>query len=369
MQVASRELEQLDLGQEHGVRVITAFDSDFQDAANKAVAARIKQHDDHKLKDDHEALQIALISVELASHHVVAMVGGRGYQQTQFNRIVDGIRQIGSVVKPFVYLTAMETLNPLSERLDAPYEYKFDRQVWTPKNYDNKFRGSVPLSVGLVESLNVPAARTAVETGIGKIIDNLKAAGITRDIPKIPSIALGSFELSPWDLAQAYSTLGNFGSYQQIHSILRVESLTGDTLWDETRLPVEARLNAVHAAEVIGMMKLTPILGTAQGLKGFEIPQPVAAKTGTTNDLNDAWFVGLTPQMLTVVWVGFDHNKSVGTGAGMALPVWGEYHKRIAPLLSVDDFKWPRRNGDQKYRFEGAFGDISLCRGRRREGR
>lgn len=341
LQTASRELDQLGLNQEHGLRVITTFNSDFQEAANQAVSERVKFFDAAKSKKDPDLIQIALISVELASRHVVAVVGGRSFKQTQFNRIVDGVRQIGSEVKPFVYLTAMTSLNPLSERLDSPFEYKYDRQVWIPKNYDGKFRGPVPLFFGLVESLNVPAAQTALEAGLDKIIANLNAAGINREIAAIPSLALGAFELSPWDLTQAYSTLGNFGSYQAIHSISRIESLTGELLWDESKLPIENRLNSVHAAEVIGMMKATPLIGTAQPLKAFAIPQQVAAKTGTTNDLNDAWFVGLTPQVLTVVWVGYDHNRPVGTGAGMALPVWGEYHKRIASLLSTADFKWP----------------------------
>lgn len=341
LQTASRELDLLDLTQEHGLRVLTSLDSDFQDAANQAVSQRLKQLEEHAPKKDPNPLQIALISVDLATRHVVAVVGGRGFQQTQFNRIVDGLRQVGSTVKPFVYLTAMDTLNPLSERLDEAYEYKYDRQVWAPNNYDEKFRGAVPLFYGLAESLNVPAARTAIEVGLKNVVANLQAAGVSREIPAIPALALGAFELSPWDVAQAYSTLGNFGSYQAIHTILRVETLSGEVLWDESKLPIENRLKPTHAAEVIGMMKTTPIIGTAQSLNAFDIPQVIAAKTGTTNDLNDAWFVGLTPQILTIVWVGFDHNKPVGTGAGMALPVWGAYHKRIAPLLSTADFKWP----------------------------
>jgi penicillin-binding protein 1B len=339
LQTAQRELDSLQLSHEHGLRVITAFNSEFQNAANLAVRERVKEYESQPKNPAN--LQVALISLELPSRHITALVGGRSYQQTQFNRIMDGYRQVGSTMKPFVYLTAMSKMDPLTERLDEPYTYKAGNLTWTPHNYDNKFRGPIPLFVGLVESLNVPAARTGIEIGIDKVIDNLHLAGLDKDIPANPSLALGAFELSPWQLTQLYSTLGNFGSYQQIHSLVRVETLDGETLWDESKLPAEQRIDPVHSAEVIGMMKATPLIGTAQGLKNFHLPQAIAAKTGTTNDLKDAWFVGLTPTQLTVVWVGFDDNRPVGTGAVMALPVWADFHQRIAGALPKDDFHWP----------------------------
>lgn len=339
LQSAQRELDQLDLPNDHGFRVITSFNSHFQSAANEAVAERIKQYESNKKNPS--GLEVALISVDLASRHVTALVGGRSYQQTQFNRILDGYRQVGSTMKPFVYLTAMEKLNPLSERLDEPYTYKSGNLVWEPKDYDGDYRGKIPLFVGLAESLNVPAARTGVEIGIDKVADTLHRAGITKQVPLNPSLSLGAFELNAWELAQIYSTLGNFGGYQPIHAIERVETLDGDTLWDESSLPVEQKLDATAAAEVIGMMKTTPLIGTAQSLKFYGLPQVIAAKTGTTNDLKDAWFVGMTPQQLTITWVGFDDNRPVGTGAGMALPVWGLFQKRISDRLSTEDFHWP----------------------------
>jgi penicillin-binding protein 1B len=350
LQAAQQELSNLNLGVEHGMRVYTALHSEFQDAANRAVHDRVKDYEKTNKKPK-QLLQIALLSIELSSHHVTALVGGRSYQQTQFNRAIDAFRQVGSEMKPFVYLTAMETLNPLSEREDTPYTYKSGKLVWTPKNYDNKFRGTIPLFIGLAESLNVPAARTGVEVGIDKIVANLKLAGVTKDIPINPSLALGAFELSPWELAQAYSTLGNFGVYQPIHTIERIESLDGEPIWEESKLPLEPRLNPVHSAEVLGMMKTTPILGTAQGLKFYNIPQAIAAKTGTTNDQKDAWFVGLTPEQLTVVWVGFDDNAPTGTGAQMALPVWGSFQQAIAPLLPHGDFLWPEGSEVREFSF------------------
>jgi membrane carboxypeptidase/penicillin-binding protein len=284
---------------------------------------------------------MALISIELSSRHITALVGGRGYSQTQFNRIMDGYRQVGSTMKPFVYWAAMDKFDPLSQREDEPYTYKSGNLTWEPKNYDGKYRGAIPLFVGLAESLNVPAAKTGIEIGIDKVVNILKAAGLEKNIQANPSLALGAIELSPWELSQAYSTLGNFGAHQQIHSLERVETLEGETLWDESALPVSQRADAVAAAEVIGMMKATVKIGTAQALKNYKIPQVVAAKTGTTNDLKDAWFVGFTPQQLTVIWVGFDDNRPVGTGAVMALPVWGHFHERISTSLPAGDFTWP----------------------------
>lgn len=339
LQSAQRELDQLELSHDRGLRVITAFNSDFQNAANQAVTERVKDYESSKKNPD--GLQVALISVDLRSHHVTALVGGRSYQQTQFNRILDGYRQVGSTMKPFVYLTAMESLAPDSERLDEPYTFNSGNVVWEPKNYDGKFRGKIPLFVGLVESLNVPAARTGVEIGINKVADTLHRAGIMKQVPLNPSLSLGAFELSPWELAQVYSTLANFGLHQTLHSIERVETLDGQTLWDESSLPVEQTLDATAAAEVVGMMKATPIIGTAQALKNYDLPQAIAAKTGTTNDLKDAWFVGFTPDQLTVIWVGFDDNRPVGTGATLALPVWAGFQKRISDRLPTEDFHWP----------------------------
>lgn len=341
LQAAQRELDQLDLSPDKGLRVITAFNSDQQNAANQAVRDQVQAFEAKKKKGRTGQLEIALITVELPSRHVTALVGGRSYQETQFNRILDGYRQVGSEMKPFVYLTAMRDLNPLSERIDEPFQFKVNHQTWAPKNYDGKYRGAIPLFFGLAESLNIPAVKTGLEIGIKNVAATLSLAGVERDVPENPSLALGAFELSPWELAQAYSTLANFGKHQAIHSIERVESLDGETLWEESRLPTESRLDPAHAAEVIGIMKTTPLLGTAQALKSYNIPQVVAAKTGTTNDLKDAWFVGFTPHELTVVWVGFDDNQPVGTGAQVALPVWGNFHRRIAASLPTGDFQWP----------------------------
>lgn len=339
LQSVQRELDGLDLATEHGLRVITAFNSSFQSAANQAVRERIKNYETNPKNPG--GLQAALISVDLPTRHVTALVGGRGYQQTQFNRIMDGYRQVGSTMKPFVYWTAMSKLDPLSERLDEPYTYKNGNLTWIPKNYDGQFRGPIPLFVGLVESLNVPAARTGIEIGLDKVVRTLHLAGLEKDVSPNPSLALGALELSPWELAQLYSTLANFGGYQKIHSIVRVEALDGTPIWDESQLEVEQRMDPGPAAEVVGMMKNTMQIGTAQALKAYHLPQQIAAKTGTTNDLKDAWFVGFTPQQLTVVWVGFDDNKPVGTGAGMALPVWGGFQKRVADEMPTDDFTWP----------------------------
>jgi penicillin-binding protein 1B len=347
LQAAQREFDQLDLFGENksdkGLRIFTSLNSNFQDAATRTIHDRITERErtlGAKSKSK-EPLEMALISVDLASHHITALIGGRNYQQTQFNRAIEAYRQVGSIMKPFVYLAAMAKLDPLSERLDTPFEQKVGHDLWAPKNYDGQYRGTVPLFVGLAQSLNIPAARTALEIGIENVADGLARAGVTKTIPRNPSLALGAFELSPLEIAQAYSTLGNFGVYQPLHTIERIETLDGDLIWDESSLPRQTTLSPENSAEVIGMMKATPILGTAQGLKSFNLPQVIAAKTGTTNDLKDAWFIGLTPGQLTVVWTGFDNNEPVGTGAQMALPVWGAFTQKISAQLTLGDFPWP----------------------------
>jgi len=289
--------------------------------------------------------------VDLKTAQILAMVGGREYRQTQFNRITDSFRQVGSVMKPFVFLTALESLtpegkpySPLTLLDDSPFTHRYQGQVWQPKNYDNKYSGRIPLFYALKESLNVPTARLATEIDLNSVVEVSKRVGIESALEPLPSLSLGAFELRPWEVAQAYSTLGRMGSYLPIHFIQSITDLNGEVQFLSSH-STEQVLAPETAAVLVGMMKQTMISGTARSSKAWGFTRPSAGKTGTTSDSKDAWFAGFTPDVLSIVWVGYDDNTPHGlTGASGALPIWLEFMKSYSDRYPERDFDWPQAN-------------------------
>lgn len=338
---ALREFATLDLEAEEGARLYTTLDPEIQNLMVAAVqtqlplvAARIK-------KPSKDPLQVAAVTVDLDHAQVLALIGGRDFRSTQFNRVSDSRRQIGSTVKPFVYLPAMATHEPTSEVLDEPFEWKTGRQVWKPKNYDGKTFGMIPYFFALAESLNIATAKVGQEIGLDKVAETLKNAGIRANIPSLPSLTLGALELSPLDVAQAYSTLARMGDGDQVHTLTRVEDLNGAVLFAR-KDHEEFHLDPIASAQVIGMLQQSLTVGTARAAFLAGLQGAFAGKTGTTSDTKDAWFAGFSPRLLTVVWVGFDDNTVMGlTGAGAALPVWIQVMQGARKLFADQDFQWP----------------------------
>lgn len=342
---AQKELNDMGLLDESGLRVVTALDPFIQEAqvtamdtqlplAEKRVEQRTHQKPAHPLEG-------AMISIDLLTHKVVALVGGSDFRLTQFNRVTDSLRQIGSTIKPFVYYPALDRMDPMAPVEDIPFDYKIGRQVWSPHDYEKETFGIVPVFFALAESLNIPAAKVGLEIGLDKVVETLHAAGVDKDIAPNPSLALGAVELTPWQMAQIYSTLASMGSYKKISTIERVETLHGEVLYQNPS-GFEQHLDKDKAAVVVGLLKMPPEIGTARSLQNWDIPLALAGKTGTTNDLKDAWFVGFTPRLLTVAWVGFDDNATTGlTGASGALPLWAKFEKTVASRFPSEDFAWP----------------------------
>jgi penicillin-binding protein 1B len=338
---ALKEFAALNLDSEEGARLYTTLDLDLQNTLINSILVQIPGVEKRIKKPSKQPLQVASAVVDLANGEVLALSGGRDFKTTQFNRARDSRRQIGSTVKPFVYLPAMESHDPLSEIEDAPFEWKVGRNVWKPKNYDGKYHGIVPYFYALAESLNVPAAKVSQEVGLDAVAETLKNAGAKVDIPELPSLSLGALELSPLELAQLYTTLARLGDGVAVHSLTHVEDLNGHVLF--THRPMnEYQLDPKLSAVVIGMLQQSLEVGTAVGARKMGLTGVFAGKTGTTSDTKDAWFVGFSPQLLTVVWVGYDDNTPMGlTGGGAALPIWTQFYKDIAKLYAPMDFKWP----------------------------
>lgn len=292
-------------------------------------------------------LQASLIAVNPEQCAVLALQGGINYRLTQFNRILQGKRQPGSLFKPFVALTGLSAsltppVTPASTFEDAPFEWAYDKQVWKPKNYDGKFRGPVSVRQLVEESINVPTAKLAQVTGPGAIVHTLKLAGIQSNMPELPSIALGGVEATPYEIAQAFTTIANLGTYCELRPFYAVFDENNNLLL-ENKMQFEERLPKDSTFQTVNIMKGTFTHGTARSATwaGINLSN-FAGKTGTTNEAKDAWFVGFSPQLLVLVWVGFDEGENVGiTGSAAALPIWTEFVKSAGPFRKEDDFPRP----------------------------
>ncbi len=354
VQAVMRELRRQKLPLSQGLRVFTGLDPQAQDLAQQVVQRELerleKNHETtRELKEKGFPLQAGLVAVDIESRQVLALVGGRNYRQSQFNRITEARRQVGSVMKPLVYLSALESLqatglhyNPLTPLSDESFTHHFSGQTWSPKNYDQREHGLVPMFFGLAQSLNLATAQLGLDVGLSSLLDLSRRLGIESELQALPSLTLGAFELRPWEVAQVFTSLARFGQKTSLHLLHRVEDLSGQVLW---RRPEDRESWVVapeNAAVLVGMMKQSMTMGTARSLSWRGFRGPGAGKTGTTSDYRDAWFVGFSPKVLALTWLGYDDNQSSGlTGASGALPFWAEFMKGLGQRHGEEDFAWP----------------------------
>lgn len=368
LQAALFQAKKVGLNEIEGHRLFTTLDLRYQEAAQGAIVNSLKQIESEnsavkKVKARKKIdLEGALVSVDIETGGVRALVGGRSFNKTQFNRILLSKRQVGSTFKPFVYLTALsashskdeasdnnswfdfskrQTLSPDDMISDEPFTYRYEKQKWAPENYDHKNHGMVPLYFALKESLNVATAKLALDVGLDPIIDMVRALGVTSDLKPMPSLSLGAFELNPMELLQAYMTVARFGNFIDYTFLDYIESTDGQILWDSARRESVTKVSSIATQVLIGMLKQTTLTGTAKRIHQIGFNKIVAGKTGTTNDYRDSWFVGFTPDLLTIVWTGYDDNTSSGlTGASGSLPAWIEYMQEATKYQAVRDFSW-----------------------------
>ncbi len=290
-------------------------------------------------------VQGALVSLEPGSGEVRALVGGYAFESSQFNRATQARRQPGSAFKPIVYSAALDSgMTPSTVLLDAPIVYtdaETDR-VWKPENFEGVFYGPTLLRTALCKSRNLVTIRVAQRIGIRKIIERARALGLEAEFPEDLSVSLGSVPVSPLNLARAYTAFARGGSWVDPRFILRVESAWGEELFrSEPR--IEEAISPQTAYIITTLMKEVVRDGT--GWRARKLGRPVAGKTGTSNDEQDAWFVGFTPDLLTVVWVGFDQLAPMGkyeTGARAASPIWVDYRMAVEAGYPERDFPLPQ---------------------------
>ena len=280
--------------------------------------------------------EAALIAVDPKTGEILALVGGRSYNQSQFNRAIASRRQPGSVFKPFVYLTAFEEaaehgrtdVTPATIVNDDPETFEFDDQVWTPENYEKTYDGPITYRHALAHSRNLATIHVAQAAGYDRVAALWKKVGVGTVPKAYPSIALGVFEATPYEIASAYTMFPNQGLMRPLQHILTITSGGKNVTQKASALPRRVA-RAETSFLVTDMMRSVLNEGTGAGARSAGFTLNAAGKTGTTNDLRDAWFVGFTPDLLTVVWVGFDDNQPVGlSGAQAALPIWTQFMLR-----------------------------------------
>ncbi|MCB2191928.1 MAG: penicillin-binding protein 1B [Deltaproteobacteria bacterium] len=331
-----------------GLRIITTLDPAVQRAAEQALAGRLARLEkDRRIKRN--SLQGALVITSTQNAEVQAVVGGRAPRYEGFNRVLDAKRPIGSLVKPVVYLTALQqpqkfTLATLLD--DSPLVFKQKgTDDYAPQNYDKKFHGQVPLIDALVHSYNVPTVRLGLDVGVPKVMANLRRLGAKRDLPEFASSLLGAGELSPLEVAQVYQSIASGGFRTPLRAIRTVLTAQGEPL-KRYALKVEQVSQADSVFLLTFAMQQVVRRGTARSLS-YYLPTSldIAGKTGTTDGLRDSWFAGFTGDRLAVAWVGRDDNKPTGlTGASGAMVVWGQAMAALDPtvltLTQPDDVEW-----------------------------
>ena len=318
-------------GAQH-LRIYTSIDMDLQRAAYAALTKQLAALDKIEAKRfEPGTLQAALVAMNAKTGEIVAMVGGRDYSKSQLNRAADALRQPGSVFKPFVYATALNTafdpvprvITPATTYMDEPKTFTYDNQEYSPGNFGETYSHEpVTLRDGLVHSLNVVTVDVAMEVTIGRVMTLAAKAGLPKPQRAYPAMALGTSEATPLQIASAYTAFANSGTRTTPVSINRITTGNGVTLVAPT-----AERNEVLRPEVAfvmtSFMKDVINRGTAANVRQRGLKMPLAGKTGTSRD---GWFAGYTPNLVCAVWVGFDDGSQLGlTGANSALPIWSDF--------------------------------------------
>jgi penicillin-binding protein 1A len=267
----------------------------------------------------------ALVAIDNATGEIKAMVGGRDFNLSKFNRATQALRQVGSSFKPYVYTAVIDQGgSPDDTILDAPVTFQTASGPYSPHNFDNKFEGTITLRRALAQSRNIPALKLADRIGIKTVIDYAHRFGITSNIPAYLPVALGSAEVTPLEQTSAFSVFPNDGVRVAPRYITKVTDYEGRIL-EEDFSDIKDVVSSRTARVMTSMLREVVLHGTAAAAK---MPYPLAGKTGTTNDFTDAWFVGFSPSLTCGVWVGYDEKKSLGekeTGARAALPIWMQF--------------------------------------------
>jgi penicillin-binding protein 1B len=332
-------------------KVHTTLDMDLQRAAYESIQEGMTSLDATLAKRKNPiapgTVQTSLIAVDPKSGRILAMIGGRNYGTSQFNRITESKRQPGSIFKPFVYGAALETayysptpLTAVSTMLDQPTQFTFDDLEYEPKNFEEEYLGQVTLRQAITKSLNIATIKLAEKVGYGKVTELARRLGLNEQIKPYPAMAVGSFEITPLEMVQAYTAFANKGLLSDLTAVLKVHDVNGNSVYAANSKSRQV-LTPQIAFLVTSLLQSVINNGTGAGARSRGFALPAAGKTGTSHD---GWFAGYTPDLLCIVWVGFDDNRELNlSGSQSALPIWTEFMKKAAQLkpLSGGEFEMP----------------------------
>ena len=321
-----------------GLKIFTTLDTRYQHFALKGARNHLEALKGKiKKESNSEKLQVALVAIENKSGAVKALLGGRNYSHSQFNRAVSNNRLPGSSFKPFVYLTAMESLgfSPATVVNDEPFEIEIPgTEPWEPQNFDEEYAGDIVLKKALLKSINIVSAKLMQQVGPDKVIRTARKFGIKSPLGRHLSLALGTSGVSPLEIASAYSVIANLGIYNEPYLIQQIEDFQGNRLYEHFYQGVQ-QYGPDALYPLLDMMRGVVERGTGRIVRRMGFQHPAAGKTGTTNAFKDAWFNGFTKDISTSVWVGFDNNDSMKTrsgkgltGASAAAPIWVHFMQK-----------------------------------------
>jgi penicillin-binding protein 1B len=335
-----------------GEHVLTTLDLVLQRFAERAVARGLARLEAGRpalrRREPSQRLQAALVVLDPATGHILALVGGRDYQASQFNRALLARRQPGSAFKPFVFAAALgrsqggPAFTAATFVDDRPLELQVSGEPWSPRNYEDRYEGRVTVRRALEQSLNAATVRIAMEVGLERVMATARAMGLSSVLRPVPALALGAFEVTPLELTRAYLPFVNGG--------LRIDTVTGVQAVREidgtmVALTDPGTATAISPAEAYLMTSLLQgvmATGTGASAQALGVNGPVAGKTGTTNEGRDAWFVGYSPSLLSLVWVGFDSGEAHGlSGAQAALPIWADFMRQATEAYPGGVFTMP----------------------------
>jgi 1A family penicillin-binding protein len=301
-------------------------------------------------------LQGAAVVMDARTGDVLALVGGRDFEDSRFNRATQAKRQPGSAFKPIVYAAAIDAGYPPSTVLeDTPYRLVQDGRVWQPRNYDGTYGGHITMRTALIQSRNVATIRLAEQVGLDRVISTARSLGITSDIPRYPSVAIGAAEVTLLELVRAYATLASLGERPEPRFVTHVTDRNGRIVWQDA--PRAAYGVSPEVAFItLDLMRDVVDRGTGTAVRAAGFRHPAAGKTGTTNESADVWFLGSTPQVTTGIWIGLDQRQRImarATGGRLAAPVWG----RIMRSVATDGGGWTAPSGIERRQVD-AFGNV-----------
>lgn len=341
-----------------GLKIYTTIDTRMQNYAQEAVNAGLaeldkrlgfQEYDLATIEEKRTYIQAALVTIDPRNGKIKALVGGRDFSVSQFNRAISSNRQPGSSFKPFVYLAAIDEgkYTPATIVLDSAVTFKYDNQTWSPPNWDNKYFGRITIKTATAQSRNIVAAKVIFDIKPETAAHYAQLLGIKSPLLAVPSLALGTSNVSPLEMASAFCGFSNGGVHREPLQIKYIENAQGNIL-NEFSNRSEQVVDPQSIYLLLDMLKDVVESGSGRLIRQMGFNRPAAGKTGTTNDARDNWFVGFTPQLVTAVWVGFDDFRPIKdkngvdlSGSAAAVPIWVKFMKNALAGERFRDFPIP----------------------------